>query len=157
MASDELTVTFRFAHRLSPDEAAILARAMADLIKLQPASERNWQYSLECPPEQAYELGVATAKLVGELARVVAPTGNGSLRHPLGDGAGTATPAERAAPKANRHARKTSARALRDARPRKAHAKAVVHCPHCAMPFVRTGNLAKHIAKVHPDATPSLN
>lgn len=60
------TITFHFANGLSPAEAAIMARAMAELIKLQP-DKATWSYSIECTPKAAYELGLTTAKLVAAL------------------------------------------------------------------------------------------
>ncbi len=77
----DLTFTFRFDHPLSRDEADVLARAMAELIRLNPPDSETWSYSLECPPEQAYALGVATAEIVGGLAKLTpAPNGNGQRK-----------------------------------------------------------------------------
>lgn len=67
--SDETTITFHFQNGLRPAESAVIARAMAELIRLNPPTDDSWHYSLDCAPERAYELGLATAELVDALAK----------------------------------------------------------------------------------------
>jgi hypothetical protein len=135
--SNALTITFRFDKALTPPQARIIATAMAELIKLDPPDGRDaWQYTLDCPPEQAYALGVATAELAGALAKHV----NGSAPAPA-----RAKPARRHAAR-RKPPRKPARTAPKSSRQGSSQA---LNCPECPMTFVRAGSLRRHLETKH--------
>ncbi len=126
-----------------------LAAAVAELLAPRGALAEHYAACRVTPSAQACELAatMATAVLMAHAqpqGQIAEPATNGRVRT-----------VEQPAPKASRSRqpkpKPVSARAQRDARPRIHRTTSVRHCPHCAMPFVRAGNLARHLAKVHPD------
>lgn len=144
--------TFTFEKGISQAEAAIIARAMAELIKLQPAQD-TWRYSIQCPPAEAYALGVATAELVGNLAKLQSTT-NGHT--PKADAGKSGRPHNASAKKAAaKKARKSpGSRRTREPGSRDKTNPDLI-CKICAEVFKRKKSLATHMQLSHPTDTPT--
>lgn len=79
MSDTGTTISFAFPNGISKEEAAIMAQAMAKLIKLNPENLEvaTWRFSIDGSAMQAYELGAATAELVDALKGVARAAAGG--------------------------------------------------------------------------------